>query len=212
MATASDLSVDLTEAVDAAAGRYWERLSTDVSWADADPVVRHELREQVTPLVTAAAGVLVESVRDQVSIERTIESTKRALRGLPPAGVGLDADVAARVADPASLALLVDSDGWGGLMQVRADLVAAIEGDSAPWPLVRWDIPLPRAEALLEALEALDEIGDVMGATNGEGPNGWTEERTCLGEALEHLIRTGRVARTDTGHLTLPPAEGNNPL
>jgi hypothetical protein len=166
-------------------------------------------------IYTPPEDLIMAVVRDQVGIERTIESTKRALAGLGPTThtVGLDADVAARVADPSSLALLVDSDGWGGLMQVRADLVASIEGaDSQPWPLVRWDIPLPRAEALLEALEAIDEIGDVMAATNGEGPNGWTEERTCLGEALEHLIRIGRAARTETGHLTLPPAEGNNPL
>lgn len=208
----STLTLDLTEAVEAAASKYWERLSRDVSWADATPVVRHELREQVTPLVAAAADVLMDAFRDQVGIQRTIDATKRELAAVGSPS-GLDADAAARVTDPASLALLIDCDGWGGLMQVRTDLVATIsDTGTTPWPLVRWDIPLPRAGTLLNALDALDEIAEVLAATNGEGPNGWEAERVALAEALEHLVRTGRAARTDSGHLTLPPPEGDHPL
>lgn len=100
------------------------------------------------------------------------------------------------------LHVLVDSDGWGGLLHVHDDLVADVDG--ASMPLVRWDLPLYRANALLTALEALDEVGEILVATNGEGPSGWTAERHALGEALEHLVRTGRAVRSPEGDLHLP--------
>ncbi|MBD3784575.1 MAG: hypothetical protein IE926_16770 [Micrococcales bacterium] len=104
-----------------------------------------------------------------------------------------------------ALHLMVQRDGWGGLLHVHDDLEADICG--VPIPLVRWDLPLFRAEALLEALEVLDKVGELYAADDGEGPNGWDDERRALKEALEHLIHVGRAVIRD-GFVALPTTEG----
>ena len=120
---------------------------------------------------------------------------------------GRDAPLAepgALPADPDRLTILVDHDGWAGLMQVGSHLEADVDGEV--YPLIRWDIPLLRAQELKDALDALDDIGDILAATSGEGPNLWPTERGALAEAIEHLVTTGRAIRTPEGYLNLPPS------
>lgn len=49
---------DLTAAVEAAARAHWTRANPDMPWDDLGPMVKLAIREQLLPIVTAAAAVL----------------------------------------------------------------------------------------------------------------------------------------------------------
>ena len=93
----------------------------------------------------------------------------------------------------------VSSDGWGGRMMVSPYHFQHLDGQEVP--SIEWSIPLYRADTLLRALTVLDEIGDLLGAHGGEGPNGWPDEIRVLGDLLDALVEQGRAHRSPRGDI-----------
>ncbi|MFQ6170387.1 hypothetical protein ACK8HX_02170 [Oryzobacter sp. R7] len=113
-------------------------------------------------------------------------------------------DALTAAAPPEGMTRTVAEDGWGGVMRTGEDLTLVVDGQVMP--VVRWDLPLYRADALLLALEVLDEIGDLLHAHSGEGPNGWADERKALGQLLDSLVDLGRARRDERGDIAASAA------
>jgi len=69
------MRIDLTEAVDAAAQAWVKQLNIMVpnprmEWAEMDAISQHKIKEDVLPIVTAVASVLL----DQIARENGTES------------------------------------------------------------------------------------------------------------------------------------------
>jgi len=105
------MSADLAEVVEATARALYEATRADlraddpmiadpVPWEHAPPVVQHEWREGMLPVVAAAAPLIAAQVRAQVraQIAAEIVAWRKSLVGRPAETVPYALDVAARIA------------------------------------------------------------------------------------------------------------------
>lgn len=89
-------------------------------------------------------------------------------------------------------------NGWAGELVVGPEDVMTVEGDV--YPVITLRLCPNAAERLIRALEALDEIGELMHGHSGEGPDGHVEVTVGLAEALHRLVEQGRLVRLEDDH------------
>lgn len=84
----------------------------------------------------------------------------------------------------------IDNAWYGELIVDPAETITA---DGETRPTVMWRMTTAAVDSVVHALAALDDIGDVMRAHSGEGPNGNQAITAALQRALERMVEAGQI-------------------